>query len=99
MKAAIIIEISLTLFTIISVKHHETAEEKQDYLRERYLQSTKTHKATRLMKMASWSQGPVCSDMETWKEIKKMWDEFIKMNRSDVINMQETCILQYIRGL
>ena len=55
MKATIIIEVGLTLSTIISTKCYKTAGDKWDYLRERYLQSTKTCKATKLMKMASWS--------------------------------------------
>ena len=37
--------------------------------------------------MASWSQGPSCSGMDAWKEIEKIWDEFIEMNDSDVISV------------
>ena len=99
MKASMIIEAGLTSSTIISTKRHETAGEKWDYLRDRYLQSTKTHKATRLMDMANWSQGPTRSGMEAWKEMEEMRDEFIEMNGSDVIKVHEACVLQFIRGL
>ena len=99
MKASMIIEAGLTSSTIISTKCHETVGEKWDYLRDRYLQSTKTHKATRLMDMANWSQGPTRSGMEAWKEMEEMRDEFIEMNGSDVIKVHEACVLWFIRGL
>ena len=99
MKATMIMEAGLTSSTIISTMRHETAGEKWDYLRERYLQSIKTRKATKLMEMASWSQGPTQSGLEAWKEIKEMRDEFIEMNGSDVISVQEASVLWFIRGL
>ena len=64
MKATIIIEVGLTLSIIISMKCYKTAGDKWDYLRERYLQSTKTCKATKLMEIASWNQGPSYSRMK-----------------------------------
>ena len=45
------------------------------------------------MKIVSWNQDSSHSRIKAWKEIEKIQDKFIKINGSDIISMQEACIL------
>jgi len=70
LKADSIIEQGLSPATILEVKGQLNAGSKWDYLKERFLRSTNTMKAMKLMQITSWSRNHVMKTREALEELK-----------------------------
>lgn len=100
LKADMIIEQGLQPTTILYIKDLGNAGLKWDRLKEMFLKPSNANNPMRLMKMANWTWDPArMNEKEAYQEIKQLGKEFIDMNGSNKITVEELIVLWYLRGL
>lgn len=101
LKADSIIEHGLSSQAAIDVNRLSNAGQKWDYLQRRYLRTTNTRKAMKLMRLASWTwDKSKHSSMQTaFEEITQMAEEFIRMNGDAKIDIRELSVMWFLRGI
>lgn len=99
MTAHAVIDEGLSLSDRYLYKNEHLAGQKWDALKERFLPSSSVSKAMKLKRMAQWTQDPKRDAAEAWTDLKKMKGEFIFMNGSKTINIDELFVVWYLSGL
>lgn len=94
-----IIEIGLDELTILQIKHLRNAGLQWDELKKEYLKSTNTRKAIKLMQLANWSWNHEVNAVEAFHEIQLIADEFVDMNNSRNVDIDELLAIWYLHGL
>ena len=93
------IEKRLSSSTSMEVKPQPNAGRKWEYLKKRFLKSSNTRKALKLMKMANWTGDQSKNEREAYRELMQMAEEFIEMNGNDTIKVRGLVVIWYLRGL
>lgn len=100
MKAKMILAKGLDSSIVLEISDLEFAGEKWKYLKERFLDTSDSMKAIKLMEMATWTWNrDKYSLIEGYYEMKQMVKEFIEINGGKNINIDELAILWYLHGL
>lgn len=99
LKANLIIEQGLAPSTILETKSQPNAASKWDYLQGKFLRSSNTMKALKLMEITSWSMNPTMRSQEALQELRQLGDEFIDMNGGKTIDIDDLIVLCYLKGL
>ncbi|ODM14245.1 hypothetical protein SI65_10341 [Aspergillus cristatus] len=100
LKADAIIEHGLNPQTVLEVKLQPNSGRKWEYLKQRFLKSSNTRKAMKLMRMANWTWDEQrMNEIGAFREVMEMAQEFIEMNGSTTVEVKELALLWYLRGL
>ena len=100
LKAETIIEQGLSARTVLEMKGFANAGSKWDYLKKAFLKSTNARKALKLMRMTNWTwDSQRMNEKEAFHEIQMLADEFVDMNNSKQVSIDELVIIWYMRGL
>ena len=99
MKAKMILAKGLDSSITLETSDIEFAGEKWKYLKERFLNTSNSMKAIKLMEMATWTWNRDKNLIDSYYEMKQMVKEFIEINGGKNINIDELAILWYLHGL